>query len=105
MIRRPPRSTLFPYTTLFRSHLTEDIEFLLCCEAREHEHPAGALPEKLLDGPVLDAGPVAGVVDSDVDATLGALSLNAQERLVGAVLLSLGENDRDNGHALGRRTP
>src|SRR5258708_12292637 len=24
MIRRPPRSTLFPYTTLFRSHLHED---------------------------------------------------------------------------------
>src|SRR3989441_11056196 len=25
MIRRPPRSTLFPYTTLFRSHLREAI--------------------------------------------------------------------------------
>src|SRR2546429_6618994 len=24
MIRRPPRSTLFPYTTLFRSHETEE---------------------------------------------------------------------------------
>src|ERR1039457_7479871 len=24
MIRRPPRSTLFPYTTLFRSYLTEE---------------------------------------------------------------------------------
>src|SRR3712207_7618579 len=24
MIRRPPRSTLFPYTTLFRSHRRED---------------------------------------------------------------------------------
>src|SRR3712207_8604368 len=24
MIRRPPRSTLFPYTTLFRSHLARD---------------------------------------------------------------------------------
>src|SRR3989449_9099291 len=24
MIRRPPRSTLFPYTTLFRSHLAYD---------------------------------------------------------------------------------
>src|SRR5260370_12941688 len=24
MIRRPPRSTLFPYTTLFRSHVPED---------------------------------------------------------------------------------
>src|SRR2546430_9869567 len=23
MIRRPPRSTLFPYTTLFRSHLAD----------------------------------------------------------------------------------
>src|SRR3712207_8130674 len=26
MIRRPPRSTLFPYTTLFRSHLPPDPE-------------------------------------------------------------------------------
>src|SRR5690242_19322765 len=25
MIRRPPRSTLFPYTTLFRSHLNENL--------------------------------------------------------------------------------
>src|SRR2546425_1493340 len=24
MIRRPPRSTLFPYTTLFRSHLADE---------------------------------------------------------------------------------
>src|SRR5258708_13712896 len=27
MIRRPPRSTLFPYTTLFRSHGGEDSSF------------------------------------------------------------------------------
>src|SRR5260221_10529853 len=26
MIRRPPRSTLFPYTTLFRSHHVADVE-------------------------------------------------------------------------------
>src|SRR3712207_8210612 len=25
MIRRPPRSTLFPYTTLFRSHLEQQV--------------------------------------------------------------------------------
>ena len=25
MIRRPPRSTLFPYTTLFRSHKLVDV--------------------------------------------------------------------------------
>src|SRR2546429_5305557 len=34
MIRRPPRSTLFPYTTLFRSR----IHFLV----REHEYPTRA---------------------------------------------------------------
>src|SRR5256885_4449341 len=41
MIRRPPRSTLFPYTTLFRS-LLEDrmhVEFLECldCSVRHHK--------------------------------------------------------------------
>src|SRR2546430_11751614 len=29
MIRRPPRSTLFPYTTLFRSHLLVVVGWLL----------------------------------------------------------------------------
>src|SRR3712207_9498012 len=32
MIRRPPRSTLFPYTTLFRSHL----------RSRDRNQPQGA---------------------------------------------------------------
>src|SRR3712207_6907216 len=32
MIRRPPRSTLFPYTTLFRSQATEEVaEVLRLC--------------------------------------------------------------------------
>src|SRR5215204_1606341 len=40
MIRRPPRSTLFPYTTLFRSrellvHDTE-VDFLLSTRSGEH---------------------------------------------------------------------
>src|SRR5258705_4599689 len=34
MTRRPPRSTLFPYTTLFRSHL----HVLLPMHIREREH-------------------------------------------------------------------
>src|SRR2546422_11401514 len=28
MIRRPPRSTLFPYTTLFRSHSQQQLELV-----------------------------------------------------------------------------
>src|SRR2546427_2737514 len=35
MIRRPPRSTLFPYTTLFRSHLE--------AAARAHRDERGAI--------------------------------------------------------------
>src|SRR2546422_3826787 len=30
MIRRPPRSTLFPYTTLFRSCVVEPLHLTLC---------------------------------------------------------------------------
>src|SRR5438046_8002387 len=31
MIRRPPRSTLFPYTTLFRSNVPQSIFYLCVC--------------------------------------------------------------------------
>src|SRR2546427_4674213 len=34
MIRRPPRSTLFPYTTLFRSQLERGLQELQRAEAR-----------------------------------------------------------------------
>src|SRR5256885_15241594 len=38
MIRRPPRSTLFPYTTLFRSH--EAPQLRVEAEQREHDQLA-----------------------------------------------------------------
>src|SRR5260370_7234959 len=45
MIRRPPRSTLFPYTTLFRSPVRRYIRDPLCCshaacvgDPRSEEH-------------------------------------------------------------------
>src|SRR2546422_7593003 len=48
MIRRPPRSTLFPYTTLFRSYsqavLRQDTEtFLRCIEAAFREFGGSTL--------------------------------------------------------------
>src|SRR3712207_7663040 len=46
MIRRPPRSTLFPYTTLFRSG----------AEARARARPAGAAPLRR-DGGAARDGP------------------------------------------------
>src|SRR5688572_32341801 len=41
MIRRPPRSTLFPYTTLFRSRAHP---------ARHHHHRHHRLPARSVDG-------------------------------------------------------
>src|SRR3712207_9103253 len=38
MIRRPPRSTLFPYTTLFRSHLPGGVTFLAVDQEGGHHH-------------------------------------------------------------------
>src|SRR2546428_8407818 len=46
MIRRPPRSTLFPYTTLFRSH---DV-----CDFPAHEEFADAIRVVLLTELVMD---------------------------------------------------
>src|SRR5256885_9633801 len=39
MIRRPPRSTLFPYTTLFRS---EDMASLVCATCRKLIQPGAS---------------------------------------------------------------
>src|SRR5689334_24020075 len=36
MIRRPPRSTLFPYTTLFRSHKRREVHAWGGCRQRSH---------------------------------------------------------------------
>src|SRR3712207_9408453 len=49
MIRRPPRSTLFPYTTLFRSHedfvwsVTTVITAVTSAEAVDRFHSAGTM--------------------------------------------------------------
>src|SRR3712207_9170303 len=48
MIRRPPRSTLFPYTTLFRSDLADRLLQRLADLGRGDQHrlgqPGGQLP-------------------------------------------------------------
>src|SRR3712207_8507724 len=57
MIRRPPRSTLFPYTTLFRSGLDRRIDGAPDGEPRGR----GAL-EQVPDGDVLEVGVADGWV-------------------------------------------
>src|SRR3712207_8772896 len=59
MIRRPPRSTLFPYTTLFRSLVVQD-EDLLDAELLGQERLGGTLV--VVGGHDADVVPLAGRV-------------------------------------------
>src|SRR3712207_7874981 len=72
MIRRPPRSTLFPYTTLFRSP----------GQQRAGPHPdlveAGPRGAALLVEPVLDPGEPADV-EQGAQQPAPVLGLGAQE--------------------------
>src|SRR3712207_8808172 len=59
MIRRPPRSTLFPYTTLFRS---------LRCVAEVYQRLKTLLSEKKLGGGIGDEGGFAPDLDDNREA-------------------------------------
>src|SRR3712207_9332201 len=65
MIRRPPRSTLFPYTTLFRSVLTEGQAQQADLPERGEHLPREALLALVLRGPrrQLGVGELAGERD------------------------------------------
>src|SRR2546429_2403393 len=71
MIRRPPRSTLFPYTTLFRSELVGEAEIELL-----HVVEVETAPERRhLGGEIISAGgnrvPVEAVARDREDVALG----------------------------------
>src|SRR5256886_8440778 len=75
MIRRPPRSTLFPYTTLFRS----GVEVRLRLHQAERERGIDALGE----GDIVDRGRQVGgdiVVRRIVDDRVGTLQLEPRHR-------------------------
>src|SRR2546430_15993490 len=74
MIRRPPRSTLFPYTTLFRSHVAvgETLAFI-----DDREPPVPALLDMAVDEP-LGGVQVARVHRADVTARHQGVKLAAR---------------------------
>src|SRR3712207_7562457 len=55
MIRRPPRSTLFPYTTLFRSPADKPAASL---KLPDHDHDHGRPPAKLQLGEDAEGDPL-----------------------------------------------
>src|SRR2546428_7129958 len=69
MIRRPPRSTLFPYTTLFRSfrHVLRRLLFLLCL----------GIGGALLSATLVRFAPGYGVEERELDPRWSAQSVQA----------------------------
>src|SRR4051794_11040095 len=116
MIRRPPRSTLFPYTTLFRSFIRHGVSVIVTAPAafrftyeadpERHHRVAELLTGEPGDGPdalpdalralMRDVGAPAGIGElgydeDDIDVLVeGAL---AQQRLLAVAPREVGGND------------
>src|SRR5258708_11443808 len=59
MIRRPPRSTLFPYTTLFRSEVSAEGRVNRSGQPHVVDCPEGGVPRIVAAGAVRDPGNAA----------------------------------------------
>src|SRR5256886_8892354 len=106
MIRRPPRSTLFPYTTLFRSPAVPElplVEILGRRSLRGEERAAGELFEKVAGfrERVGDAVPVESSVGPGVGRSEEHTSeLQSQSNIVCRLLL-----EKKKNHATSAREP
>src|SRR3712207_7417505 len=99
MIRRPPRSTLFPYTTLFRSTLGEAPDVAL---GRLRDGEAPPVEMRMRSRPEADVVAIAPVVRSEEHTS----ELQSRQYLVCRLLLeqnkpSAAPRDRDP-HPVGR---
>src|SRR3712207_7952433 len=98
MIRRPPRSTLFPYTTLFRSAAIEHIDRPLLDQTKGQLHfqPARDLME--LDAKPCEAVLIVEFYDDNVPERLSMRSeehtseLQSRQYLVCRLLLEKKKN-------------
>src|SRR2546425_12766160 len=82
MIRRPPRSTLFPYTTLFRSEEVCGSEVGLDLgvpHLAEQPHPIGE--ERVLRDSRLDEAEQGGVPEAHVQAEAGEFRRHLRHRV------------------------
>src|SRR3989442_15300049 len=100
MIRRPPRSTLFPYTTLFRSRHDDVGPFDSLADLRDGRHPASLrdprMAQKLVDAGARPVGTAA------VDAHFAERS-HERQRLELEARLAAAADDTDDARTAPRQ--
>src|SRR2546429_4718129 len=67
MIRRPPRSTLFPYTTLFRSNEEVAAPAVVVAAYERDRHAAGPQGVELRDGAEVTARDHRAVLEPEIE--------------------------------------
>src|SRR2546430_11253464 len=89
MIRRPPRSTLFPYTTLFRSSAAERV----VCVDFTHRSVRAVIGEQVIS----IWSPRTAVTEHDVRSEEHTSELQSQSNLVCRLLLEKKKKQKHTG--------
>src|SRR2546429_4372848 len=90
MIRRPPRSTLFPYTTLFRSRWAPAKGQRVQAITLDDVPPTCAIVLKVLTGTLkLEASGVKGYSDSNPDPDRKSTRLNSSHGYISYAVFCL----------------
>src|SRR5258707_5664497 len=99
MIRRPPRSTLFPYTTLFRSAVVWNDQILL--QRRRHRAGPGLGPQLFENALQMKFDRILGHVENTVKfrSEEHTSELQSRQYLVCRLLLEKKNRSRANIHA------
>src|SRR2546422_8307124 len=102
MIRRPPRSTLFPYTTLFRS----DLERVRSGSQEDEEQRRGLAVEPPHDIVVAGAQPdLADVVDAHQRADRKSTRLNSSHGYISYAVFCLKKKTKQRSAQLAASLP
>src|SRR5260370_6326966 len=98
MIRRPPRSALFPYTTLFRSldlaAIVDDQPGIIGIAARVELHDGEAAPDLVVDAGLLEGCDLGAVEPTHDRSEEHTSELQSHLNLVCRLLLEKKTNTR-----------
>src|SRR3712207_7248614 len=95
MIRRPPRSTLFPYTTLFRSNLVKDLP-----EAVEMTDAMPPIEEEGADEPAEEALQHRHVPCGDLEQDRKSTRLNSSHANISYAVFCLKKKNTTHHYCL-----